>query len=252
VQYPVDALLHFDSIVQKMNLIRISAGSIAGFSLIELLIVVAIISILAAIAVPNFLEAQTRAKVARIKADQRSMVTAIESYAVDNNKYPIRRHNFPVMPISQYAPNFDEKIFVPAQPAAAIGMHVITTPIAYMTSLPSDLFFRAARALSAPGNAFSDAIDYWDSEQVDAWMATVTGSNFIAGRSKGYVLISVGPDGALGVTALGLPGNYPGESNFTRQSTQFFYDSTNGTISRGNIYRFQAGFEQSEFVRRTN
>jgi prepilin-type N-terminal cleavage/methylation domain-containing protein len=56
-----------------------------GFTLIELLIVVAIIAILAAIAVPNFLEAQTRSKVSRVKTDMRSLATAIEAYAVDNN-----------------------------------------------------------------------------------------------------------------------------------------------------------------------
>jgi len=59
-----------------------------GFTLIELLIVVAIIAILAAIAVPNFLEAQTRAKVSRLKADMRSAATGLEAYAVDNNDYP--------------------------------------------------------------------------------------------------------------------------------------------------------------------
>ena len=54
-----------------------------GFTLIELLIVVAIIAMLAAIAVPNFLEAQARAKVARAKADLRTIATALESYSVD-------------------------------------------------------------------------------------------------------------------------------------------------------------------------
>ena len=59
-----------------------------GFTLIELLIVVAIIAILAAIAVPNFLEAQTRAKVSRVKADMRSMATALEAYVIDYNSFP--------------------------------------------------------------------------------------------------------------------------------------------------------------------
>ena len=60
-----------------------------GFTLIELLIVVAIIAILAAIAVPNFLEAQVRAKVSRAKSDMRTIATALESYAVDHNRHPI-------------------------------------------------------------------------------------------------------------------------------------------------------------------
>ena len=61
-----------------------------GFTLIELLVVVAIVAILAAIAVPNFLEAQVRSKVSRVKADMRTVATALESYAIDNNgKYPI-------------------------------------------------------------------------------------------------------------------------------------------------------------------
>ena len=59
-----------------------------AFTLIELLIVVAIIAILAAIAVPNFLEAQVRSKVSRVKADHRTIGTAMEAYRVDWNHLP--------------------------------------------------------------------------------------------------------------------------------------------------------------------
>ena len=63
----------------------------SAFTLIELLIVVAIIAILAAVAVPNFMEAQVRAKVTRVKADLRAVKTAIETYRMDHNAYPILR-----------------------------------------------------------------------------------------------------------------------------------------------------------------
>ena len=92
-----------------------------GFTLIELLIVVAIIAILAAIAVPNFLEAQTRSKVARSLADMRSIATAIESYRVDNNKLPpCDYHADPTAPKEWWG-------YVPRS---------LTSPIAYITSLP--------------------------------------------------------------------------------------------------------------------
>jgi type II secretion system protein G len=59
-----------------------------GFTLIELLIVVAIIGIIAAIAIPNLLNAIQRGKQKRTMADMRAIGTAVESYAVDNNEYP--------------------------------------------------------------------------------------------------------------------------------------------------------------------
>jgi prepilin-type N-terminal cleavage/methylation domain-containing protein len=82
-----------------------------GFTLIELLIVVASIAILAASAVPNFLQAQTRAKVSRVTSDHRSLTIALEQYRVDNGVY---------------VPHVDDiREFYP-----------LTTPVAYMNSVP--------------------------------------------------------------------------------------------------------------------
>ena len=60
-----------------------------GFTLIELLIVVAIIGIIAAIAIPNLHNASDRGKQKRTMADLRTIGTAMEQYAVDNNVYPV-------------------------------------------------------------------------------------------------------------------------------------------------------------------
>jgi type II secretion system protein G len=59
-----------------------------GFTLIELLIVVAIIGIIAAIAIPNLLNAIDRGKQKRTMADLRSLGTSVEAYSIDNNQYP--------------------------------------------------------------------------------------------------------------------------------------------------------------------
>lgn len=96
--------------------------SIAGFTLIELLIVVAIIGILAAIAVPNFINAQIRAKLARVQADIDAIETALGQYRLENNKYP-PSHNGS----SYIDPHIKRFVY-------------LTTPVAYMSSVPMDVF----------------------------------------------------------------------------------------------------------------
>jgi len=101
-----------------------------AFTLIELLIVVAIIGILAAIAIPNFLQAQVRAKVAKAQSDMRAISIGLETFAVDNNMYPLACNS---------------GLVSPAQPPIGIpngtcGMYVsdrfiqLTTPIDYLST----------------------------------------------------------------------------------------------------------------------
>src|SRR5438477_4280711 len=58
----------------------------AGFTLVEIMIVVAIIALLAAIAVPGFLRARKRSQASKILNDLRMISGAIDQYAIENSK----------------------------------------------------------------------------------------------------------------------------------------------------------------------
>lgn len=195
-----------------------------AFTLIELLIVVAIIAILAAIAVPNFLEAQTRSKVSRTKADMRSVAVSVEAYAVDNNKYPA-----PDFPTWQLPHGLGS-----ATTTYEYHANGLTTPIAYITSIPHDPFGGRPEA----GDAASTDLEYYYATKefyentalhaLYTWKTSYEGTGWdVAGNwTAKWNLQSRGPDRAL--------------KKFTNEIDQpqkFAYDTTNGTISSGNIIR---------------
>ncbi|MBX7246533.1 MAG: prepilin-type N-terminal cleavage/methylation domain-containing protein [Candidatus Sumerlaeaceae bacterium] len=190
----------------------------SAFTLIELLVVVAIIAILAALAVPNFLESQTRAKVARVKADLRTLATSIESYTVDNQKPPYDGE-----------PGFTYGGWVNA-------LKRLTTPVAYQTSLLVDVFQdRTITEPTIPGqthyidyptsnqHTYDYSTAYWNDVPNDPLMTPLWQKNFGNARWK---TTSAGPD--LRHINAG--------SNFGMAE---LYDPTNGTNSMGDIIRIQ-------------
>jgi len=206
-----------------------------AFTLIELLIVVAIIAILAAIAVPNFLEAQLRAKVSRVKADIRTIAVALEAYAVDNAAYPITR-----LPVPPYAD--------PLGVDGGIGnVPDITTPVAYLTSNQIADPFALAERPYGPGGIL------YGSFQPLAVSRTIWYANVTAYRARGglnpvdvhWMLLSFGPDRVRGPipganamisTYCGLHGRTPAQEQYFIRAA---YDPTNGTASGGDIFMYQ-------------
>lgn len=216
------------------------AGAPRAFTLIELLIVVAIIAILAAIAVPNFLEAQTRAKVARVQSDMRSVSVALESYAVDTNKIMTM-----IAPNPRVSTINGGSVFgISGSGTGYVSSRLIrlTTPIAYLSSVPRDGFINQNVGVAlAPPQGLTPAPEYDGYDYVSGTTFVTGGNPFgdttnrAAGISSGagWHLVSAGPDriNCFGGGNVGSTGSVCG----------WDYDATNGSISTGDIVRIGGG-----------
>lgn len=214
-----------------------------GFTLIELLIVIAIILILIAIALPNFLEAQIRARSVKSSSELRTYKTALESYLIDWKVY-IRDHD------SRFGTRF-----YPG--GRQDGFTQLTTPIQYVAALPFDPF--GANTADPSGNA---AVYY----EAGSGSDTDTGSCVRGGRCgcgspifmgsypysqygcvHAVLLIGIGPDAA---------DSSNGNDEFPYHHNQqagppaigfTTYAPTNGTKSRGDIYEMTGDINNGYF-----
>jgi len=204
-----------------------------AFTLIELLIVVAIIAILAAIAVPNFLEAQTRSKVSRTKADMRSIATAVEAYGVDYNRYPAAMDQ-------HFQVGWSAANALSSPPFHSRTPSLLTTPIAYMTSLPRDTFRNNQSVLTGYLALFNERHTFFNFPMFEVSApASFPNGNFghataLAGK---WLIYSPGPDSDEFNRPDGIGGT------ILSRRVYIDYDATNGTASVGNIFRTQANGE---------
>lgn len=219
-----------------------------GFTLIELLIVVAIIAILAAIAVPNFLEAQVRSKVSRVKNDQRTLATGIEAYYVD---------------FSDFLPNTSTSLI----PGSFTILPLLSTPTAYVTnSVIEDAFGNRTPAFSGISpilyfkTAHTDTVNIahyvmWDAATAAGQAGAVLPYDEHPLIDNSYMIISAGPDRLFTAQEMALhevtvfdPGTVanPGPGDFGNAMVLYanglsLYDPSNGTVSSGDIIRTRRG-----------
>lgn len=182
-----------------------------AFTLIELLIVVAIIGILAAIAVPNFLNAQIRAKYSRCLSDMKACQTALEMYALDRGGK------------------------VPPNSMGGTGNEwglskVLTTPISYITAIPRDPFF--ARKKEAAEDFYEAYCDpkgegkYFYQEGTNVYVDNM--KDPLRPKNWRYCLQGRGPD-----TDLSSKNN--GFAIEVDWPYKYGYDPSNGLVSDGNV-----------------
>ncbi|NUN98152.1 MAG: prepilin-type N-terminal cleavage/methylation domain-containing protein [Candidatus Omnitrophica bacterium] len=227
-------------------------GGRCGFTLIELLIVIAIILILIAIALPNFLEAQIRAKAVRSAGESRSLGLAVESLRVDRNTLLIDIwDDDSVLGVQRLLQFFGG--IANTNKATRLQRDVmapLTTPVKYIVSIPQDPFLKDPKTVAtsetwtgqldtytyfdrdpaipdvADGKAGVGKNSWPDDHNIQGYHAANTAISQVRRLADGeFALIGSGPDGQVVQNGFrGVP-----------------YSPTNGTRSNGNITWRSAG-----------
>jgi general secretion pathway protein G len=119
-----DPVRHSVSGANKGVAVRVIKPSVRaceqGFTLLEIMVVVVIIGLLAAIVVPNFVGNIDKAAISRTKQDIRGIETALNLYRLDNFRYPTSQDGLQALvtsPGETAAPNWQQKLKkVPVDP----------------------------------------------------------------------------------------------------------------------------------------
>jgi prepilin-type N-terminal cleavage/methylation domain-containing protein len=214
-----------------------------GFTLIELLIVIAIILILISIALPNFLEAQARARLARVKGDLRSLITAVEAFRTErgvllidfwDDGTPESKERW-IKKFGQvgrnpiYTYQFFEECYYP-----------LTSPAKYIAQVPTDLFNKPKKQVGLSAGETGLGYIYFDNDPLfpkiyDYGIDRFSPGNALQIQSQTkplqdgeYGMLSVGPDGFIGTNSSG-------------DNRGMAYNPTNGTYSLGDMVSLSRG-----------
>jgi prepilin-type N-terminal cleavage/methylation domain-containing protein len=221
-----------------------------AFTLIELLIVVAIIGVLAAIAVPNFLNAQVRAKVARSLADMRSLSSAVHQIHLDKGFWLVDawEDNGQEADGDRILLEIFNNVGACAEGSGGSTGYgrgtleyiaPLTSPVAYMASIPMDPFVSdnidaMTRGFGSPYNTYLyiDNDNHYEGPDHDiqclhnAALAEYYHTRIL--RTNEFAFLALGPDGHLGV----------GSGGGALDSRGFPYSPSNGVASAGDIIMF--------------
>jgi len=208
--------------------------------------------------VPNFLEAQTRSKVARSKTDLRAVAVGLESYKIDNNWYPINMYSTAYYYDQAGMGGVNDSCgFKPIAHergrTVAACLWRVTTPVAYLTSIdgfkspfwPTQTYFdwvlgpncNSVGPINVGATYLFGASQFATRQMPTNGMAISNpawGSAEMMRPYHSWFLYGPGPqDAALKSSTFWIKAGAPYDSYTPDQP----YDPTNGTVSAGQIAR---------------